>query len=230
MARACSRSRTGRRAREGPDRNDQDRRPPAPLRPPRPPPPRPPPPPPVTEDGVTDELVDTADVDSPAELDLDVTGSRPQLDLGVEVEGPRILRGPHVDGGVRQRVHLDLPASQALGVLNDEPLGGEDCGVTEGSEGRPGLLIPHEQLANILGDRHLRLERPCRDRRSLHEASLALGAAPSATDGVMLAGQIPAGTAQGADADSMALKNMQGLQKSFIVPNHAHTCPQPCPR
>ena len=46
---------------------------------------------PVVEDGVTDQLVDAPDVGSPAELDLDVAGSRPQLDLGVEVENPRSL-------------------------------------------------------------------------------------------------------------------------------------------
>ena len=36
---------------------------------------------PVTEDGVANELIDATDIDSPAELDLDVAGARPQFNL-----------------------------------------------------------------------------------------------------------------------------------------------------
>ena len=110
----------------------------------------------VTEDGVADELIDAADIDSPVELDLDVAGARPQFNLGIDVQSPCILRGPHVDCGVRQGVHLDLLTGQALGIPDNKPLRSEDGGVAEGPESRPGLLVPHEQLADISGDRNLR--------------------------------------------------------------------------
>ena len=72
---------------------------------------------------------------------------------GTEVAGERDDRDTRGTGDTRpvghvaslpssSAFHLDLLAGQALGILHDEPLGGEDGGVAEDPGSRPGGVRP----------------------------------------------------------------------------------------
>src|SRR5699024_5635243 len=106
------------------------------------------------QDDMRDQVVQPADVDVLAEIDLDVAGPRPQFELGVEVQdSSRVLGRPHVDRVVGQRVDLDLLAGEALRVSHDQARGGEDGGVSERLISRDRLLTLDQQGADVLRDR-----------------------------------------------------------------------------
>lgn len=58
-----------------------------------------------------DQHVQPPDVSLLAYLDLDMPCPRPELKLGVQVEGSGILGRPHINRGVRQGVNLHLFAT-----------------------------------------------------------------------------------------------------------------------
>ena len=109
--------------------------------------------------------VESAHVDVLADGDLDPACAGPQLDLGIEVEGAGVLRGPHVDRRVGQRVDLDLLAADPLGVAHDQSLRGEHGRVAERLVRRDRALLGHEQGGDVLRDRALLDEGPRCDRR-----------------------------------------------------------------
>ena len=107
------------------------------------------------------QMIELPDVDASVQVDLDVAGPSPKLELGVEVEHPpRILRRPHVDRVVGQGVDLHLLAREPLRVSHDESLGGEDRRVAERLICRDGLLTLDEQWPDVVGNRAFSDERP----------------------------------------------------------------------
>ena len=108
-----------------------------------------------------DEVIELPNVDAPVQVDLDVAGSGPQLEFGIEVEhSSRVLRRPHIDCVVRQGVDLHLLAREPLRVPHDESLGGEDRRVAERLICGDRLLALDKQWPNIVWNRAFGDERP----------------------------------------------------------------------
>lgn len=68
----------------------------------------------LTQHAVADELIDRPDIQFAANLDLYVACAGPEFNFRVEVQRPSVFRGPHIDRGVRQRIHLHFLATKAL--------------------------------------------------------------------------------------------------------------------
>src|SRR5699024_1364643 len=107
-------------------------------------------------------------------LDLDVTSLGPQLDLGVPVQRACVLRRPHGDRGVGERVDLDLLPADPLCVPHYQAVGGERGRVAEGPERGDRVLVLDEKRVDVLRYRDLLLQGPGKDGGCLHTGSVAL--------------------------------------------------------
>ena len=67
-----------------------------------------------THHAFADELIFRPDIQFSANLDLYVARAGPEFNFRVEVQRPSVFRGPHIDRGVRQRIHLYFLATKAL--------------------------------------------------------------------------------------------------------------------
>ena len=68
-----------------------------------------------SENSLSNNLIELADIDAAAQIDFEVSGTRPQINFCTHIQrNTSIFRRPHIDRRVGDRIHLDLRSGHSL--------------------------------------------------------------------------------------------------------------------